>query len=79
MNEGMAQDPSEPVVEQVAFPDSSDPQALWNAFAPPLRAFLARRVPAGRHRAELATDGEEMGADDDDRADRSHMKPLGAL
>ena len=24
-----------------------DPSALWVAFAPPLRAFLARRVPAG--------------------------------
>lgn len=43
----MAQDPSGLAAEQVASPDSSDPQALWNAFAPPLRAFLARRVPAG--------------------------------
>jgi len=25
----------------------SDPSTLWNDFAPPLRAFLARRVPAG--------------------------------
>ncbi len=56
MNEGMAQDPSEPVVEQVAFPDSSDPQALWNAFAPPLRAFLARRVPAGVEADDLLQD-----------------------
>src|SRR5215203_5511154 len=24
-----------------------DPEALWAAFAPPLRGFLARRVPAG--------------------------------
>jgi RNA polymerase sigma-70 factor (ECF subfamily) len=32
-------------------PDTSsvpdDPSTLWNDFAPPLRAFLARRVPAG--------------------------------
>jgi RNA polymerase sigma-70 factor (ECF subfamily) len=26
---------------------SRDPSTLWNDFAPPLRAFLARRVPAG--------------------------------
>ena len=28
-------------------PVSLDPSALWEDFAPPLRAFLARRVPAG--------------------------------
>ncbi len=56
MIEGMAQDPSEPAPEQVAFPDSSDPQALWNAFAPPLRAFLARRVPAGVEADDLLQD-----------------------
>lgn len=28
-------------------PVPADPTALWNDFAPPLRAFLARRVPAG--------------------------------
>jgi RNA polymerase sigma-70 factor, ECF subfamily len=54
--EGMAQDPSQPAAEQVAFPDSSDPQALWNAFAPPLRAFLARRVPAGVEADDLLQD-----------------------
>jgi RNA polymerase sigma-70 factor, ECF subfamily len=26
---------------------AGDPSTLWNDFAPPLRAFLARRVPAG--------------------------------
>ena len=43
----MAQDLSKPGGEQVELPGSSDPAALWDAFAPPLRAFLARRVPAG--------------------------------
>jgi RNA polymerase sigma-70 factor (ECF subfamily) len=54
--EGMAQDSSQRPAEQVAFPDSSDPQALWNAFAPPLRAFLARRVPAGVEADDLLQD-----------------------
>ena len=56
MIEGMAQDPSEPAAEHAAFPDSSDPQALWNAFAPPLRAFLARRVPSGVEADDLLQD-----------------------
>jgi RNA polymerase sigma-70 factor (ECF subfamily) len=39
----MTPDPQPP-----ALPDPPvDPSALWVAFAPPLRAFLARRVPAG--------------------------------
>lgn len=31
----------------VGLPFANDPSALWEQFAPPLRAFLARRVPAG--------------------------------
>jgi RNA polymerase sigma-70 factor, ECF subfamily len=31
----------------MAHPVSSDPSTLWRDFAPPLRAFLARRVPPG--------------------------------
>jgi RNA polymerase sigma-70 factor (ECF subfamily) len=44
VGEAMAQSPSERT-ETSAFP--GDPSTLWNDFAPPLRAFLARRVPAG--------------------------------
>lgn len=55
MIEGMAQDPSE-AAEQVSFPDLSNPQALWHTFAPPLRAFLARRVPAGVEADDLLQD-----------------------
>jgi len=40
----MAQSPSERT-ETSPFP--GDPSMLWIDFAPPLRAFLARRVPAG--------------------------------
>jgi hypothetical protein len=43
----MAQDPSEPTADQIALSGSGDPATLWDDFAPPLRAFLARRVPAG--------------------------------
>lgn len=52
----MAQDPSEPAAEPVESPESTDPAALWNAFAPPLRAFLARRVPAGVEADDLLQD-----------------------
>ena len=52
----MAQDPSEPAAEQVESHESTDPAALWNAFAPPLRAFLARRVPAGVEADDLLQD-----------------------
>jgi RNA polymerase sigma-70 factor (ECF subfamily) len=31
----------------MAHPVSSDPSTLWRDFSPPLRAFLARRVPPG--------------------------------
>jgi RNA polymerase sigma-70 factor (ECF subfamily) len=52
----MAQDPSEPAAEPVESHESTDPAALWNAFAPPLRAFLARRVPAGVEADDLLQD-----------------------
>ena len=52
----MAQDPSEPAAEQVGLPGSGEPAALWNDFAPPLRAFLARRVPAGVEPDDLLQD-----------------------
>ena len=42
----MAQDPPEPAAEQAGLPGPGDPATLWDDFAPPLRAFLARRVPA---------------------------------
>jgi len=43
----MAQDPPKPAAEQAALPGPGDPATLWDNCAPPLRAFLARRVPAG--------------------------------
>src|SRR6187399_1767974 len=52
----MAQDPSEPTPEQVGLPGSGDPATLWDDFAPPLRAFLARRVPAGVEPDDLLQD-----------------------
>ena len=52
----MAQDPSEPAAEQVGLPGSSDPATLWDSFAPPLRTFLARRVPAGVEPDDLLQD-----------------------
>jgi RNA polymerase sigma-70 factor (ECF subfamily) len=36
--------------------ESIDPSTLWNAFAPPLRAFLARRVPPGVEADDLLQD-----------------------
>ena len=42
----MAQHPSE-MGGVPGSPFPSDPSALWASFAPPLRAFLARRVPPG--------------------------------
>ena len=35
---------------------STDPAALWQDFAPPLRAFLARRVPSGVEPDDLLQD-----------------------
>ena len=52
---GMAQDPSE-MREVLGSPFSSDPSALWASFAPPLRAFLARRVPPGVDADDLLQD-----------------------
>ena len=52
----MAQDPSEPPAEQVGLPGSGNPATLWDDFAPPLRAFLARRVPAGVEPDDLLQD-----------------------
>ncbi len=52
----MGQKPSEPAVAQVVLPGSNDPAALWDSFAPPLRAFLARRVPAGVEPDDLLQD-----------------------
>ena len=52
----MRQDPPEPAVGQVGLPGSNDPAALWDSFAPPLRAFLARRVPAGVEPDDLLQD-----------------------
>jgi RNA polymerase sigma-70 factor, ECF subfamily len=47
VGDSRAQGSSDPMAGQVELPESADPAALWDAFAPPLRAFLARRVPAG--------------------------------
>src|SRR5688572_2470827 len=52
----MAQDPLEPTAEQAGLPGSGDPATLWDDFAPPLRAFLARRVPAGVEPDDLLQD-----------------------
>jgi RNA polymerase sigma-70 factor, ECF subfamily len=52
----MPQDSSEPSAEQVGLPGSGDPATLWDDFAPPLRAFLARRVPAGVEPDDLLQD-----------------------
>jgi len=43
----MAKRPSEPTGKPTESPLSADPVGLWNDFGPPLRAFLARRVPPG--------------------------------
>ena len=47
----MVQNPSE-----MPEPPASDPLALYEDFAPPLRAFLARRVPAGVEADDLLQD-----------------------
>ena len=52
----MAQGPSEPTADQIGLPGSGDPATLWEDFAPPLRAFLARRVPAGVEPDDLLQD-----------------------
>ena len=48
----VAQNPSEIAGPRFA----RDPSALWEQFAPPLRAFLARRVPAGVEPDDLVQD-----------------------
>ena len=52
----MGQGSSDPPVEYVEVPESTDPAALWEAFAPPLRGFLARRVPTGIEADDLLQD-----------------------
>ena len=51
----VAQNPSE-MRGPVGLPFANDPSALWEQFAPPLRAFLARRVPAGVDADDLLQD-----------------------
>jgi RNA polymerase sigma-70 factor, ECF subfamily len=51
----MVQDPAE-AEGIVGSPFSADPSALWASFAPPLRAFLARRVPPGIDADDLLQD-----------------------
>jgi RNA polymerase sigma factor (sigma-70 family) len=52
----MAQGSSEPTAEQAGSLGSTDPATLWEAFGPPLRTFLARRVPPGVEPDDLLQD-----------------------
>ena len=52
----MAESPTESPGTFGGSPQSSDISALWADFAPPLRAFLARRVPPGVEPADLLQD-----------------------
>jgi RNA polymerase sigma-70 factor (ECF subfamily) len=52
----MAESPKDLSGEFRRVPLSSDVSALWEAFAPPLRAFLARRVPSGVEPDDLLQD-----------------------
>jgi RNA polymerase sigma-70 factor (ECF subfamily) len=52
----MAENPSDPTAQPVGALLPMDPSALWEDFAPPLRAFLARRVPAGVEPDDLLQD-----------------------
>ena len=52
----MGRNPSEPASESNGSPFSVDPSRLWEDFAPPLRAFLARRVPPGVEAEDLLQD-----------------------
>lgn len=52
----MAKRPSEPTGKPTESPLSADPVGLWNDFGPPLRAFLARRVPPGVDADDLLQD-----------------------
>lgn len=51
----MAETPSNPTAQTGPLLPM-DPSALWEDFAPPLRAFLARRVPAGVEPDDLLQD-----------------------
>ena len=52
----MSESPSDLTGGWVESPGSPDPSALWQDFAPPLRAFLARRVPPGVDADDLLQD-----------------------
>ena len=52
----MSQSPSDPTPGLVGSLGSPDPSALWQDFAPPLRAFLAKRVPPGVDADDLLQD-----------------------
>jgi RNA polymerase sigma-70 factor (ECF subfamily) len=56
IGEAVAQDSSGRVTDGIGVSGSTDPATLWAAFAPPLRAFLARRVPAGIEPDDLLQD-----------------------
>lgn len=56
IGEAVAQNSSERAADGTGVSGSSDPATLWAAFAPPLRAFLARRVPAGIEPDDLLQD-----------------------
>ena len=43
----MTQDPRDVAHEPAIERPVAEPAALWGAFAPPLRRFLAKRVPPG--------------------------------
>jgi len=52
----MSESPSDLPGRWGGSPASPDPSALWQDFAPPLRAFLARRVPPGVDADDLLQD-----------------------
>ena len=52
----MTQNTPETGAAQSALTESIDASSLWTAFAPPLRAFLARRVPPGVEADDLLQD-----------------------
>jgi RNA polymerase sigma-70 factor, ECF subfamily len=52
----MPQNQSTPVRRAEGNPDGLDPATLWASFRPPLRGFLARRVPPGVDPDDLVQD-----------------------
>jgi RNA polymerase sigma-70 factor (ECF subfamily) len=52
----MADGPRDTMGESSGFGGPNDTAALWESFAPPLRSFLARRVPAGVEPDDLLQD-----------------------